>query len=203
MSDTHKHIFFFRHGETDWNKTKRYQGQTNIPLNENGMAQANDLAHQLKEHEIGHFLASDLDRAHHTAKIVAEHHDADIVTHPSLREVTFGEGEGLHKSEFSSKYKDIMDIMDDLEHPEHRHVSVPGGETRQQVIDRVFDYLHDILPNISAQKIGIATHGALMTNVYLDVVGHKYHFGNCEILHLYYDAKNKLFLQSPETLKNV
>ena len=199
MSDTHKHIFFFRHGETDWNKTSRFQGQTDIPLNSNGIAQAEGLAQELKDHDIGHFFASDLGRAHNTAKIVAEHHDADIVTHPALREVTFGEGEGMHKSEFRVKYKHIMDVMDDLEHPEHRHISTPGGETRQEVIDRVHSYLHVELPKISAQKIGIATHGALMTNIYLDLFKRRYHFGNCEILHLYYDEKNKVFLQSPLT----
>lgn len=201
MTHRHKHLFFFRHGETDWNKNSLFQGQTNIPLNATGMAQAEALAQTLKEHDIGHFLASDLDRAHHTAKLVATHHDADIVTHPALREVTFGEAEGMHKSDFREKYKDVMAIMDDITHPEHRHVCVPGGETRQQVIDRVLDYLHDILPTISAQKIGIATHGALMTNIYLDIVGEKYHFGNCEILHLYYDAENKQLLPSTQTQK--
>lgn len=200
-TDTHKHLFFFRHGETDWNKSHRLQGHTNIPLNENGLAQAETLAQTMKKHDIGHFLASDLDRAHHTAKVVAAHHNAEVVAHPALREVTFGDAEGMHKQDFRDKYQDIMSIMDDTDNPEHRHICVPNGETRQQAIDRVLNFLHTTLPDISTQKIGIATHGALMTNIYLDVIGEKYYFSNCEIMHLYYDAAHKTLLPTPHTRK--
>ena len=67
-------IFMARHGETDWNVERRIQGNTDIPLNENGIRQANSLASYLERQVVGkggiftHIFTSPLERAKETAE---------------------------------------------------------------------------------------------------------------------------------------
>jgi len=65
-------LFLFRHGETDWNREGRMQGQTDTPLNATGLAQAEALAHRLRAHQLDAIVSSDLSRALTTAQIVAD-----------------------------------------------------------------------------------------------------------------------------------
>lgn len=63
-------IYIFRHGETDWNKERRFQGHTDIPLNQNGRQQASELALKIRKINPELILTSDLLRAKQTAEIV-------------------------------------------------------------------------------------------------------------------------------------
>ena len=67
-------LYFVRHGETEWNVKKKIQGKTDIPLNENGIRQAKELACQLVEEDISvkHVYHSPQLRAAETARIAAE-----------------------------------------------------------------------------------------------------------------------------------
>jgi probable phosphoglycerate mutase len=98
-------LFFARHGETDWNATGRFQGHTDIPLNEVGRAQARALAERLRGERIGAVVASDLLRARETGEIVAAalgiafaYVDAD------LRERNMGAFEGLTRAECAARF---------------------------------------------------------------------------------------------------
>jgi probable phosphoglycerate mutase len=86
--------WFLRHGETDWNVTSRTQGNVEVPLNVNGIAQANTAARALMGRGIGTIVASTLGRARQTAAIVGEALGMDFSTDPGLREASFGTREG-------------------------------------------------------------------------------------------------------------
>ncbi len=90
-----RHLFYYlRHGETDWNRGRRQQGQTDIPLNETGRAQAIAAAALLAGRGIATICASPLQRARETADIVNRSLDADLTVVDGLIECNWGVGEG-------------------------------------------------------------------------------------------------------------
>src|SRR5512133_2359968 len=83
-----------RHGQTDWNVARRYQGQQDIPLNAEGLQQARTLALFMKEETFDVIYSSDLQRAMQTAQILQEGREATVTADARLREIAFGEWEG-------------------------------------------------------------------------------------------------------------
>ena len=77
-------ILFVRHGETDWNVERRVQGHSDRPLNATGLAQARELAAELREGRIDAVYASDLARARDTAAAVAAEHGLEAVSYTHL-----------------------------------------------------------------------------------------------------------------------
>ena len=71
-------FYFLRHGETEWNLSKRTQGQLDSQLNDTGRAQAEKAGEALKHEPIERIVASPLSRVRHTAEAVARHHDVEI-----------------------------------------------------------------------------------------------------------------------------
>jgi broad specificity phosphatase PhoE len=98
-------LFLARHGETAWNLEQRWQGQTDVELNDAGRAQARVLAARLAEHEIRSIIASDLSRARETAEIIAQHLGIDdVLLDPGLRERGYGIFEGLTRLECEAQH---------------------------------------------------------------------------------------------------
>lgn len=87
-------FYFLRHGETDWNAEGRSQGQIDIPLNANGIAQARAAGPKLAGLGITTIIASPLSRARVTAEIVGESLGLGLTFDPDLQEVGFGVHEG-------------------------------------------------------------------------------------------------------------
>jgi probable phosphoglycerate mutase len=93
-------LYVARHGETDWNLAMRWQGHTDVPLNDTGRAQARDLGARLRGKGIGGVVASDLARAHETARIVAAELGVAVAyVDAGLRERQYGVFEGLTRTE--------------------------------------------------------------------------------------------------------
>ena len=70
MPFIHKSFYFLRHGETDWNKQQRIMGQSDIPLNKNGVLQAKTVAEKIQVLPIDAIVTSPLKRAYATAEII-------------------------------------------------------------------------------------------------------------------------------------
>jgi probable phosphoglycerate mutase len=97
-------ILLARHGETDWNAQRRFQGHADPPLNQLGRAQARELAEQLAELPIAAVFSSDLQRAAETARIVASARGLESEARPELREIDVGEWSGLTFDEIEGRY---------------------------------------------------------------------------------------------------
>jgi broad specificity phosphatase PhoE len=89
-----KHLFFFRHGQTDWNAQGKIQGHQDIALNSAGIEQAHALGQQLQPLQIEFIASSDLLRARQTADIVATYGTPSILYTPELREIHYGTLQG-------------------------------------------------------------------------------------------------------------
>lgn len=144
-----------RHGQTDWNLEGRYQGQSDVPLNENGRAQAKSLAEQLKDQTFAAIYSSDLMRARDTAETVANHLGLPVQIEPRLREINQGEWEGVLVEDIKARYAEIWSQR--TEDP--ASVRPPGGETVGEVAERVYAALDDIARRHPSENVLIVSHG--------------------------------------------
>jgi len=100
-------LYVARHGETDWNATMRWQGHTDVPINETGRAQARELGERLRGRGIVGAVASDLSRAEETARIVAGALGVELAyVDRGLRERQYGVFEGLTRAECENVHPD-------------------------------------------------------------------------------------------------
>ena len=139
-------IYLIRHGQTDWNVERRIQGQTDIPLNENGKKQVEEISEKIAKLKIDKIFSSDLSRARETAEIINRKIGAKIVYDKRLREVNYGEYEGIKVDKFTDKEWEIFN-----EFPEKIN-----GESRKQVYDRVKNFIKEINED---ENTLIVTHG--------------------------------------------
>jgi broad specificity phosphatase PhoE len=99
-------ILLARHGQSDWNATRRWQGHADRPLTEKGRAQASALAARLAHIDLDAVYSSDLRRAADTARVVAEAQGLGLVQLPELREVDVGSWSGLTRDEAEERFPD-------------------------------------------------------------------------------------------------
>jgi probable phosphoglycerate mutase len=99
-------VLLIRHGQTDWNATRRLQGHTDIPLNAAGRAQADRLRAVLAGEPLDAVYSSDLARALDTARAVADASGADVIVEPALRERAFGRFEGVSFDDIEIRWPD-------------------------------------------------------------------------------------------------
>lgn len=152
-------IYLMRHGETEWNRTGRLQGQSDIPLNEFGIRLAGKTAEGLKDVNFDAVFSSPLQRALKTAEIVAGSRAVTVETDERLREIYFGSGEGARFDE--AKGNESHPLHNFFCRPE---VYFPDGEAESfgDVKARADAFLKDrIFPLESrADRVLIVAHGA-------------------------------------------
>ncbi len=156
------HFFIVRHAETDWNKEQRLQGQTDIPLNQNGLMQAAELAKQMLNTGITHVLTSDLVRAYETGRVVAEHLNLPLICDSRLRECHFGSLEGLTRQEIVERYGEAFIASVNCAYD----FGSVGGERHDQVLQRTLDALSDFYEKHAEAIPLIVSHGRIMRTLF-------------------------------------
>ena len=126
-----------RHGRTEWNAARRFQGQSDIPLSEEGRAQAGATAAALASVPLEAIVSSDLSRALETARAIAALHGLEVASDPRLREFAFGEWEGLTWDEIVARFP----VARDMAFSSVRAYQPTGGERFDAVRARVGDVL--------------------------------------------------------------
>lgn len=151
-----RRLVLWRHGRTSWNVEHRFQGQSDIPLDEVGRAQADAAALALAELAPAALISSDLDRARSTAEALAVRTGLDVITDPALRETYAGAWEGLTRTELLEQYPDELAAWAAGEDVR------PGGdgERRSEVADRVVAGIAGALAQLApGQTLIVVTHG--------------------------------------------
>lgn len=144
-------LYLVRHGETDWNKQRRIQGSTDIPLNDVGRDQARAAGSLLRRRQFDAVIASPLVRALETGSIIAGMLGLDAPgTEAGLAERSYGAAEGLTGEEIEAQFPDG---------------DVPGRESRRALLDRVSETLGEIAIRYDGGRIVVATHGAVIRSV--------------------------------------
>ena len=158
-------FYLFRHGQTDWNKERRIQGHSNIPLNKTGQEQALKLREILSHLELDIIYSSDLDRAFETAVIGIGDADIKVEKDIRLREAHFGEAEGMLLGDIVSKFgEDTWNKFMTLD-PDDLEISFPGGESRKSSIVRMRAVIDELRRDNKFERVGISTHGGVVRNL--------------------------------------
>jgi probable phosphoglycerate mutase len=160
-------ILLIRHGETLWNREGRMQGQHDSPLTPLGLAQARQLARRLQNLEFAALYASDLGRAHQTARCIADATGHEIVADPGLRERHFGIFEGLTHTEIKVRHPELHELFA-RRLPDF---AMPGGESAAQFMARCVGALEAIAARHADQRIVVVSHGLVLDAAYRKAVG--------------------------------
>jgi probable phosphoglycerate mutase len=145
-------LLLARHGETEWNRSGRFQGHANPPLSELGREQAAALAEQLAGDGIAAIYTSDLLRASETAQAVAVRLGLEVVEDAGLREIDVGSWSGLTRDEIASRDPEGFER---LMRGEIGH----DGETREQLTERVVASVERIARAHEGDTVLVVTHG--------------------------------------------
>ena len=165
-------IFLIRHGETEWNKVGRLQGNSDVKLSAEGIRQARLLAEHAILPAVDVIYSSDLSRAFDTAKILAANFSLPVNKTPALREINFGDWEGQSISVLAKEHPKSFGRF--FTAPEHCHP--PHGETFLEAQARVMNVLRDIIAKHDNRNVAIVAHGAvnrLIIGAALDMPIHK------------------------------
>lgn len=151
-------LIFIRHGETDWNRQQRFQGQIDVPLNPMGHAQAARLARRLAAEAADVLVCSDLLRTRETAAPLADAWRMPPLLHPGFREQSFGVLEGLDVPTIKARHADLWAQW--LE--QRADFQLPGGESLREFHRRVLDAVQTVADAHAGARVAVVTHGGVL-----------------------------------------
>ncbi len=191
-------LLLVRHGETDWNKENRYQGQKNNPLNEVGLAQAQALAKVLPERhpDVTAIYSSDLDRAFATAEATASEYNLPVIKTEALREIQWGDLDGsFGQSEMALVFREKEQKLKETgldRKLRWDHVLVPGSESYNALLHRMQNQLMEIARKHPGEKVLVFTHGRAISTLIRDILDDEtfsQKAGNCAVVYFSVDAE--------------
>lgn len=160
-------LLLVRHGDTEANSAERYWGHTDVKLSAAGLRQAELLRQRLAEEKMDVVYASDLERATVTAQTIAAGHGREVIALPELREINFGELEGLNFSEVDKLYPEVARQW------RERSLSLryPGGESIEELIGRVSQFRRRLERHGAAETVLIVAHSATLRLLMCQLLG--------------------------------
>ncbi len=159
-------LYIIRHGETDWNTRHKFQGRTDVPLNENGRQVAEWTKQGLIDVAFDVAYTSPLSRAKETAEILLGDRDVRLIEDERIIEMSFGTYEGIEAEKQDENLKKFFKEPESYEAPE-------GGESIREVLDRTRAFLEELFanPNYQDSTILISTHGAALSGLMCAIKG--------------------------------
>jgi broad specificity phosphatase PhoE len=192
-------LVLVRHGETLWHRENRYAGTSDVELTSHGRDQARDLAKWATRAALDGVWASTLSRAEETARICAAATGARLVTDERLRELDFGDAEGLTRHEMDVRFPDAA--RDFLRDPVRHHL--PGGEDPVRAALRFTSCLRDIAERHPTGRVLVVAHSTVIRLALCSLIGvelSRYRrlfpaLGNCALTEISLDAGDVALLE--------
>jgi len=161
-------LIIVRHGESEWNRIHRYQGQLDAPLSDLGLRQAEALAERLKNEQLDFIYTSRLQRAARTAEAIARYHaGTPLGQSEALLEIHHGEWQGKYAHEILAQYAD--GLREWREHPTRSQM--PGGESFSNVLKRTLDFKEELIARHADQTVLVSTHDVIVKILVADALG--------------------------------
>ncbi len=174
-------LYLVRHGETDWNRLKKIQGQTDVPLNETGKEQARKLAMRFSGIPVDFIYSSDLSRAYETGAEVGRTLGIPVHACDQLRERSFGRLEGYTAEEIERRFNGF---------PQEREQMIAYGmETKEETERRIYSRLKQLMEKHFREKILVVSHGGSIRSFVENIAGERlnqWKLDNTGINHIIY-----------------
>ena len=151
-------VWLVRHGETLWNRERRFQGHQDIPLSDKGRDEARLCAERLKTQHFDALFSSDLGRASETASIAFEGHGLSITHDQRFRERHMGVLQGHTRDEIPQLFPNAWAAFN--ENTPDSEVE-GGGESIAMVRERLFSALGDIFQTWKGKRVAVVSHGGV------------------------------------------
>lgn len=159
-------LILIRHGETDWNRELRFQGQVDVPLNAVGHEQARRVAARLAGETVHHLVSSDLKRTQQTALPIAQYSlqplALNTVMDAALREQDFGMVDGMRVADIKAQQPDAWAQWIEFQ----ADYAFAGGESTRQFHARVMQAVHALAAKHRQQTLVVVTHGGVLDMIY-------------------------------------
>ena len=147
-------LLLVRHGITEFNSHRRFAGYSDVALSAAGYRQVEGLRDRLASEEIEAVYSSDLKRALVTAEVISSGRKLDIITCAELREINYGDAEGLTFEELSRLYPEVAESCTNVS----LQMKFPGGESFEGFIERTNKFLDKLEKHAPEQTILIVSH---------------------------------------------
>jgi broad specificity phosphatase PhoE len=158
-------LLFIRHAETDL--AGRFCGHSDPPVNKNGLRQIEELIERLRTESIDAIYASDLSRSLTTADAIGKAFALSPIKVPQLREIDFGEWEGLSWQEIESRDRAYARRWSEA----YPDLPAPGGELFDAFQSRVLNVVQHLLAMTSQTCVAVVTHAGVMRVVLRSLCG--------------------------------
>ncbi len=155
-------LILVRHGETDWNRELRFQGQSDVPLNAVGHEQARRVGLCLASETVHQLVCSDLTRTRQTAMPAGQQLKLNSLPDAALREQNFGVVDGLRLEDIKSQFPDALQQWVKFQ----ADYAFSGGESTRQFHARVMQALQRLAAAHPEQTLLVVTHGGVLDMVY-------------------------------------
>jgi probable phosphoglycerate mutase len=159
-------LYLIRHGECAGNRDDLFRGRFDFPLNETGIQQAEALRAELSTIQFKRVYTSPLLRCTQTAEILSENR-VDVTLCENLTNITLGDWENTPKAEIRKRHPQLWRLW--VTEPEK--LQFPGMETLQQVRNRSFAAVTDIVESEQTGTIAIVTHRAVLKPLFAALLG--------------------------------
>lgn len=160
-------LVLIRHGETDWNRELRFQGQVDVPLNATGHEQARRVAERLAGERFDQLYVSDLIRTRQTAQPTAERLGLAGQSDAALREQNFGRVDGMRTEDIQQQHPDAwagwVQFREDF--------AFEGAETVREFHARVLGAVRRLVAAHTGQTLLVVTHGGVLDMIYRSAKG--------------------------------
>jgi len=161
-------FFVVRHGETDWNKLGRFQGHTDISLNDRGLSQARETAVASEDWGYTAIYSSPLVRTVQVAEEIAKVTPMLVSQEPGLKELSLGDLEGVTGEEMRNDWPALFAAW----RTEPEKMSMPNGESLGELRDRTWQVILDIEQKHSSDdSIVVISHNFAIRSIVNELLG--------------------------------
>jgi alpha-ribazole phosphatase len=161
-------LMLVRHGETEQKSSERLWGRTDVKLSRLGLKQAERLRDRLARVKIDTIYSSSMKRALATAEIIASKHNQAVIPCVELREVDFGEIEGLSFAEIDQRFPELAAELRTERKPDFRY---PGGESLGELGERVAKFLERLNQHTDGDSILVVAHFGVLRSIIYQLMG--------------------------------
>ncbi len=160
-------LLLVRHGITEFNSTRRFAGYSDIEMSAAGYRQVEKLRDRLANEKIDAIYSSDLRRALVTAEVISSGRKVDIIACPELREINYGDAEGLTFEEISRLYPELAESIANF----NLQLEFPGGESLEGFIERTSKFVDRLEKHEPSETILIVSHSGPLKMLVCHLLG--------------------------------